>query len=174
MMALTPTAFAVLLATCAPGAPANYIAGIAKTESAFHPFALHDNTTGKSFTPGTHKEAVALARDFLKAGHSLDVGLMQVNATNWAWLGLTVETALDPCKNVAAGARVLESFSRYNTGSPTRGFERGYVQKVNSNLHGPGPIVALPIPPKEPPKQSRVFASPKDSSRHLVVSNRGN
>ena len=55
---------------------------------------------------------------------------MQINRGNFAWLGLTVDAAFDPCRSIAAGAAVLTQISRYNTGSPTAGFRNGYVARV--------------------------------------------
>lgn len=168
MSPLAQAAFASLLATCAPDAPANYITAIARTESGLQPFAIHDNTTGKTVTPApsSHKEAVGIARDLLKAGHNLDVGLLQVNTQNWNWLGLNVETALDPCRNVAAGAAVLQSFSAYNTGNRVKGFTNGYVQKVVAKTHGIQIEEPLPVPPKERHRRS-VFVEADDTSRDV-------
>lgn len=73
----------------------------------------------------TRPEAARLARSLIAAGHSVDIGSTQVNASNFGWLGLTVETALDPCRNIAAGASVLTAYSRYNTGSPPAGIANG-------------------------------------------------
>jgi hypothetical protein len=48
--------------------------------------------------------------------------LGQINSSNFAWLGLTPATALDPCRNLAAEAHILRSLSVYATGSPSKGF----------------------------------------------------
>jgi hypothetical protein len=61
---------------------------------------------------------------------SLDIGLMQINERNFLWLGLNMQRALDPCQSLRAAAQLLQSYSRYNTGSPTAGFANGYVQRV--------------------------------------------
>jgi hypothetical protein len=87
-------------------APAT-IAGIAQHESGLDPDAVHRNADG-----------------------STDFGLMQINSTNFSWLGLTAQSALDPCRSIAAAARLLTSFSRYNTGSPTQGIRNGYALAV--------------------------------------------
>jgi hypothetical protein len=72
---------------------------------------------------------------------------MQINSANLARLGLTLESAFDPCKSVAAGAAVLAggyaggathegqqsalrvAISKYNTGDAQRGLANGYVQR---------------------------------------------
>ncbi len=79
----------------------------------------------------------------------IDLGLGQINSANLRWLGLSVEDTFDPCRNLAAAARVLSSnfldaartqgssdraisvaLSMYNTGSQARGFGNGYVARV--------------------------------------------
>jgi hypothetical protein len=97
MSALTvATALALATACQSVVAPAT-IVGIAQQESGLEPSRVHHNRDG-----------------------SIDVGLMQINSRNWAWLGLDERTALDPCRSIAAGAAVLMHFSQYNSGSPTR------------------------------------------------------
>ena len=124
------------------------LASIAKIESGFDPLAINDNDTKTSSAPGTHESAVALASKLLAAGHSIDLGIMQINSGNLQTLGLTIEAAFDPCQSVAAAAAVLAgnyvasethaeqqsalrvALSRYNTGDSQRGFDNGYVHKV--------------------------------------------
>lgn len=65
----------------------------------------------------------------LNANNTRDYGLMQINETNFATLGLTAETALDPARSVRAAAQwvrdikragptlgLLDVFSIYNAG----------------------------------------------------------
>ena len=72
-------------------------------------------------------EAAAL---LIAAGHSVDLGVMQINSRNLGLLGLSLADAFDPCQSVAGAARLIQLFSRYNTGSPTRGIANGYAVKV--------------------------------------------
>jgi len=162
-MMLPLTVFAQLAASCAPDVAVETLSAIARTESSFDPLVIGDNTTRQSHHPQDQAEAIRTATTLLAAGHSLDLGIMQINNSNMNWVGLTVETAFDPCQNIRAGATVLTAFSRYNTGSPTRGFRNGYVQKVVANMSGlglaptrrsPPPVPATPsapIPPTIPP-----------------------
>ena len=78
----------------------------------------------------TLQEAATRATALLTQGRSIDLGLMQVNSTQLARYNLTVETAFDACKNMAAGAdhyaddiRAVWTLAhrRYNTGSTERG-----------------------------------------------------
>jgi type IV secretion system protein VirB1 len=89
--------------------------------------------------------AVQIAAKLIEAGHSADVGIMQINSGNFARLGLTLQAAFDPCKSVAAAATIRAgdynsgetheaqqsalraALSRYNTGDAQRGLANGYV-----------------------------------------------
>jgi type IV secretion system protein VirB1 len=110
---------AMLAATCAPQIAPATLAAIAQTESHLDPLAISDNTAHRSYRPKDKTEAVALARQLIGAGHSVDSGLMQINNANMKWLDLSIPDAFEPCASLAAGAKVLTSLSRYNSGSPT-------------------------------------------------------
>lgn len=107
MTALTEAAFLALAMQCAPGIAPVTLLDIARVESGLNPTAQNVNKDG-----------------------SRDIGLMQVNERNFGWLGLTPQTALDPCQSLRAAGQLLQSYSRYNTGSPVNGFGNGYVQRV--------------------------------------------
>lgn len=67
---------------------------------------------------------------------SRDFGLYQINSKNLAKLGLTHETAMDPCEASRAAATWFSIFSVYNTGNARDGFLNGYVRRVVANEHG--------------------------------------
>jgi type IV secretion system protein VirB1 len=93
-----------------------------RQQSALNPVALHDNTTSRSYAPETVPEAVALAANLIHAqGHSVDLGLMQINSKNLDYLGLREADAFDACHSIRAAGNLFAAISRYNTGSPTRG-----------------------------------------------------
>lgn len=176
------------------------VADIMRTESGFNPLVIHDNTTGRTFKPETVEEARTLGDGLVGIGHSVDVGLMQVNSANFPSLGLTVASALDPCTNIAAGAKVLAAgyqggttdeaqqqalrvaISRYNTGDAQRGFDNGYVHRVEASagylvpaLKVPGgPAVAAPsiaptpaaLPDPNAPPSWDVWASQDYADHH--------
>jgi type IV secretion system protein VirB1 len=149
MTALPVAAVMALAGSCQSAVDAATIAGIVQHESGREPFALHDNTAARSYFPEAKPDAYRLAAALITAGHSVDVGLSQINTANFAWLGLSLATALDPCANIRASATVLTSYSRYNTGSPTRGIANGYaaaVQAVRIADTAPAP----PAPPDDP------------------------
>ena len=150
-----------LAASCAPQVAAETIAAIAQTESGRDPLAIYDNSTRESHYPAEKGEAAELARQLLRAGHSIDVGLMQINSNNWSWLGLSLEDAFEPCASIRAGAKVLTSLSVYNSGSPRAGI--GYAVRVlAASMHmreggndqprngaAPNPSAALEVKPHE-------------------------
>jgi soluble lytic murein transglycosylase-like protein len=118
--------------------------GIAQHESSLDPVAIHRNANG-----------------------TLDVGLAQVNSANFAWLGLTLQTALDPCRNLAAGARVL--LAKYN-GNPPESVKAAYADGVTAQIRAlsDGP----PAPPSSPPDPPVIYAKPaKHAGRTLVYGN---
>ena len=112
---LTLAAFQTLAAACAPGVAPDTLAAIAQTESRLHAFAIGINGPGGgAILATTRQAAIERAHALLRDGRSIDLGLMQINSRNLGWLGLSVEDAFDPCRNLAAGARLLTSFSGYN------------------------------------------------------------
>lgn len=154
-MILPVSLVAHLAATCAPEAAPGTLTAVAATESGFDSFAIHDNTTGLAWRPRTKYEAASLARQLIDAGHTVDLGLMQIDSANLARLHLSTSRAFNPCASLSAGAQVLAddykpasakagggtlpvarqaalrtALSRYNTGSPTAGFLNGYVARV--------------------------------------------
>lgn len=147
-MALDATVLAALLQSCAPNvAPATMIAVI-RVESEGDPFKIGVNSGATlQRQPTNAADAIATARGLLRRGANFDAGLMQINSANFARLGLTAETAFDPCTNLRAGAVVLAdnygrardaghsdplraAISEYNTGSRFKGVSNGYVGRV--------------------------------------------
>src|SRR5690242_4171912 len=132
----------------APAVAPETVAAFAQVESKLDPLAVHDNTTGLTYTKQTPAEAVALARSLLVQEHSLDLGLMQINDANLDRTGLTVESAFDPSRSVEAGAQIMVVAYRrcqpgrsepdalrcmasvYNTGREQAGIRNGYVARV--------------------------------------------
>jgi type IV secretion system protein VirB1 len=95
-----------------------------------------------------HGEGAAnAARQLIAAGHSVDLGLMQINSMNLGLLGLSVSDAFTACRSVEAAAKLLALFSRYNTGSPQRGIASGYATKVLTLMDGAR--VATPANPRD-------------------------
>jgi type IV secretion system protein VirB1 len=160
-----PAAYVVALAMhCAPLVAPETLVSIAQTESRLDPLAIRDNTTGKVYTPATVEAASTQAEGLIRAGHSVDLGLMQINSANLHLAGLSVFQSFKACYALAAGARLLAqgysggvtvdeqqralrvALSRYNTGDPLRGFENGYVGRVVSAAQQVVPAIQVPEP----------------------------
>lgn len=142
--------FSALAQQCAPLVDEVTIAAIVRTESSMNPLAINVNgDVTLTRQPRSKEEAIVTAESLLKKGHNIDVGLAQINSTNFKKLGKTVTQLFDPCTNLQAGASILQdnyaralrthkdeqqalraALSAYNTGSFTRGLKNGYVQKV--------------------------------------------
>ncbi len=153
---VAPDSFRMLVQSCAPSVDVATLGAVAKVESDFEAWALHDNTTGQSEDAASLTQAETDAGQWISRGDSVDVGLMQINSANFSALGLTVESALDPCASLAAGAAILRAaygggetpaeqqvalliaLSRYNTGSPLRGIMNGYAHAVMTSLASAG------------------------------------
>jgi type IV secretion system protein VirB1 len=117
--------------------------------------------------PTPHRaEALATAKALRDAGWNFSVGLGQINVGNFERLGLTVESAFEPCANLAAMQTVLgrvlrprerhriakavdqmalrQALSCYYSGNFATGFRHGYVRKV---------VVAARAVPTAQPKE---------------------
>jgi len=98
---------AALLA-CALNVAPSTMAAIIQAESGGNTLALHVNKfTGPQPHAATIQEAASIARKFIAAGYTVDLGASQVNNRNLLALGYTIEDALDPCSNIRGGAAIL-------------------------------------------------------------------
>lgn len=142
-----------LIALCAPAVAPVTMAAIVQQESAGNPLALHDNTTGRSYQPRSAQAAAALLRGLIGQGHSVDVGLAQVNSRNLPSLGLDPAAALDPCENLRAAQKILldawqrsgslpSALSAYNTGTGTGSRGADYAAAVYSRAGVAVPAIA--------------------------------
>lgn len=156
--------------------PAANVAAVVRQESRFHPYAIRDETTDRSYYPDTREDAEALAVRLTAQGHLLGVGLMQL--TPPANFGLSIAEAFDPCKNMKAGAELLaanfklewqalmRALSRYNSGSPTRAeaYAKRVFAQAQRNARMPSlalaPLIDAPVPPG-PAKPRHAPPAPK-------------
>ena len=167
---LSDADFAGLAVRCTPGVPVRVLRGVAYTESNFDPWMLHDNSIHASASPASLAAAVAQATTWIAKGHSVDLGLMQINSANLPALGMTIGEALDPCASLAGGAAVLRAaygagpvgsgqqaallmaLSIYNTGSPVKGIMNGYARRVMRHAdEATSGFSASPLPPANEP-----------------------
>lgn len=150
-------------ATCAPFIAPPTLAAVIQVESGGDPLALNVNGIGR-FKPTSRADAEAIAKHFISRGRRVDIGLMQVDSTNLAGMGYSVNAMLDPCTNIQAGARILSedyqsalgagqhgqqalaaALSAYNTGSLTAGFQNGYVARYHLTVRLPVIPAAAPM-----------------------------
>lgn len=148
-MILSLAAALDLAQRCAPAVAPATILAIAHAESSLDTLAIHVNDGPRLSPASSPREAAMTARRYIAAGYSVDLGLGQINSSNLHWLGLAIEDSFDPCRNIAAAARVIGdnyqaairsgatgqdamgvALSLYNTGKPRRGFANGYVARV--------------------------------------------
>ena len=169
-------AAAIALAeACAPQVAPETLLSIGLLESGLDPLMIHDNTSRQTLHPSSIDAAALLAADRIAAGHSVDLGVMQINSANLRSLHLTVFDAFDACSSMRAGGQVLQqaytgggtvveqqhalrvALSRYNTGGPVDGFANGYVSHVERIAEQlvpaivPGPYPSHPTPPPPAP-----------------------
>jgi type IV secretion system protein VirB1 len=106
-MILHAFALSALIARCAPRVGPATMSAIIQVESGGDPLAIGDNTTSESYHPRDRATAEALADEFVAAGHSLDLGIAQINQANLGRLGLNLRTVFDPCANLGAASTIL-------------------------------------------------------------------
>jgi type IV secretion system protein VirB1 len=104
---IIPVALAVALRTCAPAAAPDTMAAIVAVESAGWPYAVNDNTARHSYRPRTRTEALRIAESAIRAHHSVDVGIAQVNSGNFAAFHVDAAAMLEPCANLRVGSAIL-------------------------------------------------------------------
>ena len=149
-----------LLQRCASSVHPKTMAAIIAAESKGHPFAIADagpvrlpwsqrKHLVRSYYEPSLDAATARADALIAAGHTVSLGLAQINDRNLASLGLSVREVFEPCTNVGAGAKILTAFYRkasasfgageralraaisaYNSGDWLRGERDGYVAIV--------------------------------------------
>lgn len=164
-------AFMALAQQCAPTVAPATMAAVVRVESGFNPYAIGVVHGRLQRQPVSLDEAVVTTHALDVAGWNYSVGLAQVNRSNWMRFGLTPETVFDPCRNLAAGAAILQGcferakraraeeqdalrtgLSCYASGDFSTGFRTGYVQRVVAGATRPDPVVpaigadVLPIP----------------------------
>jgi type IV secretion system protein VirB1 len=171
---MLPLDFITLAQRCAPEVSTVTMAAIVRTESRFNPYAIGVVHGRLLRQPGSVDEAVATAHALAAGGWNFSVGLAQVNHANWPAYGLNEQSAFDPCRNLAAGAAILQgcfelarrarkdaqtdsqpalraSLSCYASGNFSTGYRTGYVQRVISSARIPAPPSAPVVVPSIAP-----------------------
>lgn len=156
------SALAALALACAPTVHASTTRALVVVESSFNPNAIGVVGGVLMRQPRSRAEALATARMLHAEGWNFSVGLAQINVNNFARLGLTPDSALDPCQNLRAMQTLLgECFDRassrfsdqaalrgalscYYSGNFHTGFEHGYVRRVVNAARRPGVTSGVP------------------------------
>jgi len=168
--------FLPLALACAPQVHADTARALVSVESAFNPWAIGVVGGALVRQPRHRAEALATARALQSAGWNFSVGLGQINLGNFDRLGLTLESAFEPCTNLAAMQAVLaECFDRarapaskppidqaalrqalscYYSGNFDTGFRHGYVGKVVAAVGTSSLVASRAIPPAQPKEKT--------------------
>ena len=167
--------FLALALACAPQVHADTARALVSVESAFNPWAIGVVGGALVRQPRHRAEALATAKALQVAGWNFSVGLGQINVGNFDRLGLTVESAFEPCANLVAMQTVLaECFDRasrsaakavdqtalrqalscYYSGNFATGFRHGYVSKVVAAAGTSSVAASRAIPPAQPKEKT--------------------
>lgn len=171
-------ALSELIARCAPTVHPETMAAVISAESRGHQFAIADagpvhlpwsqrKSMVRSHYPSTMEEAVATAQNLIARGHTVSLGVAQVNDRNLSRMGVSVKDMFDPCTNVSVGGRILTDFyeravkkfgagpgtlqaalSAYNSGDWTRGARDGYVNLIYNQVGRPLALRSQRVVPK--------------------------
>ena len=157
--------FIAMVTACAPLVDAGTASALVAVESTFNLHAIGVVGGRLERQPRQRTEALATARMLQARGWNFSVGLAQINVRNFERLGLIVETAFEPCANLAAMQSILmdcfaraggtdkpaqralrQALSCYYSGNFVTGFDHGYVRRVVKAVHTPAdrpaPILA--------------------------------
>lgn len=189
-----------LVRRCAPSVHPTTMEAIIKTESKGHAFALADagpvhlpwserKHLVRSYFESSVESATKRATELVAAGHTVSLGLAQINNRNLAALGLSIREVFDPCTNIGAGAKILTDFyqrasaimgegdqalraaiSAYYSGDWSRGQTEGYVATVLRNVGRPLALQTATL--KKTPAPSRLVAltQPQSEGRQFTLS----
>jgi type IV secretion system protein VirB1 len=138
---------------CAPQVDPTTARALVAVESSLNPHAIGVVGGTLERQPRNQREALATAHALHDTGRNFSLGLAQINVRNLERLGLSLESAFEPCRNLAAMQAVLiecfmraagatpsaaaaeqhalrQALSCYYSGNFTTGFRHGYVRKV--------------------------------------------
>src|SRR5689334_723159 len=85
--------------------PVELLLAVAEVESGYKHLAL--NLGGATVLPSTRAEAEKILAASAKRLETFDIGVMQVNRWWFERYGMPYADGLDPCSNIAFGAKIL-------------------------------------------------------------------
>ena len=159
---MDPVHFSNLVANCAPLVHTHTVHALVAVESSFNPHAIGVVGGALQRQPRTPGEARATANALQRDGWNFSVGLAQINRHNFQRLGLSLDSAFDPCQNLRAMQAVLvecaeravinappagaigRALSCYYSGDFVTGFGHGYVDRVLSTARRKSAPVSRP------------------------------
>ena len=142
------SAFMALALACAPQVDATTVHALVAVESSHNPYAIGVVHGALLRQPRHLAEAQATARQLQRSGWNFSVGLAQINVHQFKRLGLTSDSAFEPCTNLQAMQAVLahcyaralprqpaptalrDALSCYYSGNFSTGYRQGYVRRV--------------------------------------------
>lgn len=162
---MEPAIFLTLAMACAPQVHPDTARAIVSVESGFNRYAIGVVGGALVRQPRSRAEALATIDALAAAGWNYSVGLGQINVANFARLGLTPESALEPCASLTAMQTVLRecygsasagstqqvalrrALSCYYSGNFTTGLRHGYVGRVvTASRLGANPLPRINLP----------------------------
>ena len=169
--------FSALIGRCAVTVHPQTMAAVISAESRGNQFAIADagpvalpwaqrKALVRSYYPASLEAAVSIATELVEKGHTVSLGLSQINDRNLARYGVSIREVFDPCVNVSVGGRILTDFytkavrrfgqnsvalqaalSGYNSGDWSRGAKDGYVDLVYKQVGKPLSIKSTVVVP---------------------------
>lgn len=134
-----------LLARCAPNIDQTLMRALLNAESKGNVLAIADagpvnlpwrqrKHLVRSHYPSTKPAAIQIVKELLSRGHTVSLGLSQINDRNLPALGISIEDIFEPCTNVKAGAQILTrdyeiSVKKFGVGMPAL---RAALSRYNS------------------------------------------
>ncbi len=196
-MTLAVATLAAYLRACAPIVAPDTMRAIVTVESRGYSYAINDNSTRTAYCvpgaqgyPCSRARAIALANAAVHLGHSVDVGIAQVNSGNFRAYRVDAAQMLEPCKNLEVGSAILEGAYRnssahfperraalwhaimaYNTGSLYAG--ENYVRLVvdaalqTSTVPAVPSIAILESPPTASMRPATIASVDEHAGAHL-------
>lgn len=110
-----------LIEECSPSVHPTTMQTLIHNESSGNPYAIGVVDMELTNQPTSEAEAIESAKSLMDQGYNISVGLAQINMHNFEGLGLTIETAFDPCNNLQASSSILENcFDRAGENYPDK------------------------------------------------------
>jgi hypothetical protein len=176
--------FEELARRCAPTAPIMTLRSAVAAQSNFDPLSItiHDSQARPERQPKSTKEAIHWVRWLVSHGHAVSIGLMQLHIEHVAGLQMSLESAFDPCQNLAAGWKILSDKYRMTTAilgpgeaaveAALASYNRGtliggitdpqrplsattYLNTLSTEKSPPEPPLSAPEPPPSAPREGR-------------------